>query len=314
MVRDTLEPPSQALSMRGEDLAVLGNGNAHGACSLLHAAGLGYGASIALDLPVAVRLLDSPSKRDLDDPDELLDQVLAAWTAAGHELPEGKPAEAFHWAVASKIPPRQGLKSSAAIAVAALRALADATSTDLETAEIVTMAAQAQIDAGVSLTGSIDDAWACAANGWKLIDPQAESIQEGVLLESPGPLPDDWYVLLVCRGDRERKPELEDFVPHAGAFQQALSALQEGRELVALTWNGRAMLSVLGDMLGRKLTNDALLNGARAAGITGSGSALVVVAPKVSKPTCERLKRFFESRNDGTTVIVTSFLSGLEEE
>ena len=256
MVRDTLEPPSQALSMRGEDLAVLGNGNAHGACSLLHAAGLGYGASIALDLPVAVRLLDSPSKRDLDDPDELLDQVLAAWTAAGHELPEGKPAEAFHWAVASKIPPRQGLKSSAAIAVAALRALADATSTDLETAEIVAMAAQAQIDAGVSLTGSIDDAWACAANGWKLIDPQAESIQEGVLLESPGPQPDDWYVLLVCRGDRERKPELEDFVPHAGAFQQALSALQEGRELVALTWNGRAMLSVLGDMLGRKLTND----------------------------------------------------------
>ena len=92
MVRDTLEPPSQALSMRGEDLAVLGNGNVHGACSLLHAAGLGYGASIALDLPVAVRLLDSPSKRDLDDPDELLDQVLAAWTAAGHELPKGKPA------------------------------------------------------------------------------------------------------------------------------------------------------------------------------------------------------------------------------
>ena len=213
MVRDTLEPPSQALSMRGEDLAVLGNGNAHGACSLLHAAGLGYGASIALDLPVAVRLLDSPSKRDLDDPDGLLDQVLAAWTTAGHELPEGKAAEAFHWAVASKIPPRQGLKSSAAIAVAALRALADATSTDLETAEIVAMAAQAQIDAGVSLTGSIDDAWACAANGWKLIDPQAESIQEGVLLESPGPQPEDWYVLLVCRGDRERKPELEDFVP-----------------------------------------------------------------------------------------------------
>ena len=177
-MRDTLEPPSQALSMRGENLAVLGNGKAHGACSLLHAAGLGYGASIALDLPVAVRLLDSPSKRNLDDPDELLDQVLAAWTAAGHELPEGKSSEAFHWAVASKIPARQGLKSSAAIAVAALRALADATSTDLETAEIVAMAAQAQIDAGVSLTGSIDDAWACAVSGWKLIDPQAESIQE----------------------------------------------------------------------------------------------------------------------------------------
>lgn len=300
--------------MRGEDLAVLGNGNAHGACSLLHAAGLGYGASIALDLPVAVRLLDSPSKRTLDDPDRLLDQVLAAWTAAGHDLPNGKLSESLHWAVASKIPPRQGLKSSAATAVAALRALADATSIELETAEIVAMAAQAQIDAGVSLTGSIDDAWACAAPGWKLIDPQAESIQEGVLLESPGPQAEDWYVLLVCRGDRERKPALEDFVPHSGAFQQALSALQEGRELVALTWNGRAMLSVLGDMVGRKLTNDALLNGARAAGITGSGTALVVIAPKVSKPTCDRLKRFFESRGNGTIVIETSFINSPEEE
>ena len=68
--------PSRASSLRGDDLAVLGNGKAHGACSLLHAAGLGYGASMALDLPVAVRLLDSPSKRALDDPDGLLDGVL----------------------------------------------------------------------------------------------------------------------------------------------------------------------------------------------------------------------------------------------
>jgi shikimate kinase len=103
---------------------------------------------------------------------------------------------------------------------------------------------------------------------------------------------------------------LEDFVPHQDAFQQALSALQEGRELVALTWNGRAMLGVLGDVTGRKITNDSLLNGARAAGISGSGTALVVVAPKVSKPTCERLKNFFETRVKGVTVIEASFLNG----
>jgi shikimate kinase len=39
-------------------MAVLGVGTANGSCSLLHAAGLGYGASLALDLPVKVRLLD----------------------------------------------------------------------------------------------------------------------------------------------------------------------------------------------------------------------------------------------------------------
>ena len=304
-----LASPSRALFQRGEDLAVLGSGKAHGACSLLHAAALGYGASVALDLPIAVRLLDAPSKRKLEDPDGLLNSVVAAWSGAGHPLPEGHSAESLHWAVASKTPPRQGLKSSAATAVAAIRALADAPSTEIDDAQTVGIAARAQIDAGVSLTGSVDDAWACATTGWKLIDPQAESVEEGVLLESPGPSSEDWYVLLICRGDRDRKPEFEDFPPHAGAFQQALSALQEGRELVALTWNGRGMIGVLGDLVGRKLTNDALMNGARAAGISGSGTALVIVAPKVSTPTCERLKKFFDTRVDGITVIETSFLS-----
>tara|TARA_B100001559_G_scaffold23762_2_gene19058 strand:+ start:1982 stop:2791 length:810 start_codon:yes stop_codon:yes gene_type:complete len=264
---------------------------------------------MALDLPVAVRLLDAPSKRELDDPDGLLNGVLEAWVESGNALPEGKTLEDLHWAVASKIPPRQGLKSSAATSIAALRALCAATSTDLSDAEIVGLSVQAQIKAGVTLTGSVDDAWACATPGWKLIDPQAESIEEGVLLESSGPNSDDWYVLVICRGDRTQKPEIEDFVPHQNAFQKALGALQEGRELVALTWNGRAMLGVLGDVHGRKITNDSLLNGARAAGISGSGSALVVVAPKVSKPTCERLKQFFETRVKGVTVVETSFLN-----
>ena len=60
-------------------MAVLGSGNSNGGCSLLHAAGIGYGASLALDLPVRVRLLDKESKRALDDPDGLLEQVLVAW-------------------------------------------------------------------------------------------------------------------------------------------------------------------------------------------------------------------------------------------
>ena len=70
------------------------------------------------------------------------------------------------------------------------------------------------------------------------------------------------------------------------------------------------MLGVLGDVTGRQITNDSLLNGARAAGISGSGTALVVVTPKVSKPTCERLKNFFETRVKDVTVIETSFLNG----
>ena len=71
---------------------------------LLHAAGTGYGSSIALDLPVAVRLLDKPSKRELKDPDGLLDAVLGVWTENGYDLPNELKPEELHWAIASKIP------------------------------------------------------------------------------------------------------------------------------------------------------------------------------------------------------------------
>ena len=89
-------------------MAVLGQGTAHGACSLLHAAGTGYGASMALDLPILVRVLDKKSKRDVHDDDGLLPHIVAAWMAAGHELPIEQ--ENLHWAVQSKIPAREGLK------------------------------------------------------------------------------------------------------------------------------------------------------------------------------------------------------------
>ena len=276
-------------------MVVLGTGTANGACSLLHAAGVGYGASLTLDLPVKVRLMDKASKKVLDDPDSLLDSVLTIWKNA--ELPLPKSDE-LHWTVRTKIPPRQGLKSSAAIAIAALRALCEATETVLEEHQLVDLAAAIQLDAGVSLTGSIDDAWAAAGSGWKLIDINAESAESGIILEGDGPPADEWRVFIITRGERVEKPTLEDFSFHQQSFSQALSALQEGGELVALTWNGRGMSGVLNDTLGRRLTNDAFVNGARSAGISGSGPAIVIFAPTISKPICDRLSTWYERYPD----------------
>lgn len=179
-------------------MGVLGKGSAHGACSLLHAAPLGYGASIALDLPITVRLLDRPSKREVNDPDGLLNAVLDVWIEGEHSLPESYEKEDLHWGVNSKIPIKQGLKSSAATSIGALRALCDATETQLEPADLVALSAQAQLKAGVSLTGSIDDAWACSTQGWKLVDIQVP-VAEGVLLTGEGPKSDEWTVLQIGR-------------------------------------------------------------------------------------------------------------------
>lgn len=286
-------------------MAVLGQGSAHGACSLLHAAGTGYGASIALDLPILVRVLDRKSKREVHDNDGLLPHIVAAWMAAGHELPIEQ--ESLHWAVQSKIPAREGLKSSSALCVAAVRALCDSTDTALELHELVAIAVDAQLRAEITLTGSIDDTWACATGGWKLINANEADVAQGVLLEGDGPAREDWMVLLVSRGPRETRPALEDFLPHQQQFIQALNAIQDGNELVALTLNGRGVIGATKDHRARILANDALVNGARAAGVSGSGTAIVIVIPIQLEGVIKRIKSWYEQKHPEFNIIETRF-------
>ena len=287
-------------------MATIGTGRANGSGSLLHAAGIGYGASLALDLKVIVRLLDSPGRKEIDDPDELFPAIIEAWTNSGYKLPAGD----IHWSVNSKIPPRQGLKSSSAICVAAIKALCEATDTELEDHQIVDIATIAQLSSGVSLTGSIDDSWAAISGGWKLIDINAESASSGIIMEASGPVSEDWRVFIVLRGEREQRPELDSFSFHRQAFSQAVSALQEGQELVALTWNGRGVIGAVNDGRGRILTNDAFVNGARAAGISGSGSAIVIFAPSISEPICNRILSWY-GKFDDLEIIETSIINSI---
>ncbi len=290
-------------------MAVIGTGQAHGACSLLHAAGTGYGASIALDLPIIVKALDRPSKRQLEDSDGVLPAVVEAWVSNGLALPEGLEANDIHWAVASKIPQNRGLKSSAALSVAGIKALCEATNTDLSDFEIVSLSSQAQMNAGVSITGSIDDSWACLTKGWRLINANAEDIESGVVMSGPGPNPDDWIVLIAARDERKARPELENFAPLFKEFEKALIALQQGELLNCLTINGRAVCSVTNDLQGRKIANDAFINGARASGVTGSGPAVVIIIPSLVRSSAERIKSALSRLMSSDQIIETKFLS-----
>ena len=185
------------------------------------------------------------------------------------------------------------MKSSAAISIAAIKALCEATNSKLSDAEIVELSSQAQIRAGVSITGSIDDAWACLTKGWKLIDANAENVSDGVVMSGSGLNPDDWIVL-IAREPRTSRPSLEDFGPMFQEFEKALIALQQGELLNCLTINGRAICSVTNDIIGRKIANDAFINGARASGMTGSGPAVVIIIPSLVSSSVERIKSTLE--------------------
>ena len=80
-------------------------------------------------------------------------------------------------------------------------------------------------------------------NRWLEVDQcQRTDVAQGVLIQGDGPNRDEWKVLLVSRGPREIRPALEDFLPHQQHFVQALNAIQDGNELVALTLNGRGVI------------------------------------------------------------------------
>ncbi len=290
-------------------MVVLGKGKAHGACSLLHAAALGLGASMALDLNTVAMVRDDAPKTPPKDPDGLLAAVVEAWLGAGNIL----PAEQVYWTIRSRVPSGQGLKSSAAVAVAALRALAESTGKNLAITELIDLAGTAQLASGVSITGSKDDAWAAATEGWKVIDPNVPAA-EGVLLEGNGPVANDWTVILLLRGSRSEPPDAEAFLWHQQGFQRALTALESGEELVALTANGRSMAGVLDDTVGRRISNEAMMFGARAAGISGSGPAIAIFIPSISTPTIEKLQNHYENNGDVEKVIITKVLNPVVED
>ena len=119
-------------------MAVLGQGSAHGACTLLHALGAGYGSSLGLDITTKVRLRDDEPNNMPEDPSKLLEHTVNVWEEAG--LP--RPARYLFWQVRSDVPIGVGLKSSAALSVAAIRALMEATEVELEDSDIVDLSSR----------------------------------------------------------------------------------------------------------------------------------------------------------------------------
>ncbi|MDP6741965.1 MAG: hypothetical protein QF807_04945 [Candidatus Thalassarchaeaceae archaeon] len=278
-------------------MALIGEGEGHGGFTLLHALGAGYGCSVGIDLSTKVRLRDNEPKKSADDPSGVLEAVVEAWVAAGLE----KPAEELFWQVRSTVPIGQGLKSSAALSVAAIKALCEAGEVELTNAQIVDISANAQMASGVSMTGSVDDAWAAIEPGWKIVNPNLPAA-EGILMEGEFPSPDDWKVLIVMRGNRELLPDAQRFAQVAPQFEKAIVAMEQGALGVALTENGRATSNALGDGRGRRLANDLLVWGARSAGISGSGPAIAALVPSFNESVLRRIEQLAEQRGHDTIV------------
>ena len=285
-------------------MAVLGRGEGHGGISILHALGAGYGAAVSISLSTRVQLRDSPVKKEPKDTHGLISAVTEKWTDAGHALPD---SEELHWAVRSEIPIGRGLKSSAALAVACIRALCDATESKLENHQIVDIAADAQLACGCSFTGSVDDSWAAVEPGWKVVDPNVPAA-EGVLMEGLIEESENWTILILDRGPRIIEPNPDQFQMYASQFQQAITAVEQEKIFNAMIQNGRAVAAALGDALGRKACGDMSILGCRVSTISGSGPVIALILPTAQESSIRRVKQTIEPRD--WELIETTFRTG----
>ena len=213
-------------------MTVFGTGRANGGISILHAAGLGKGCSVGLQLETQVSLVEGPAFAPQDE-HRVLDSVLAVWGEFGYPTPDGTG-----WRVETEVPVGQGLKSSAALACAAARALNEASWTGLSDPQIVDIAVAAQRRSGCTLTGSMDDAWAAISPGWKLVDPEQAS-HDSILLE--GDIETGLSVLIALRGPRDGRVEPEAFANQSKLFERALASLSSGSIFSAMSANGMAV-------------------------------------------------------------------------
>ncbi|HEV2165581.1 MAG TPA: shikimate kinase [Thermoplasmata archaeon] len=263
-----------------------GIGSAWGAMSFVNAIPTGIGAAAAISLLVRAEVELTPPRGEvgvLQIPGPS-DTPLVR-TSLLEALRSIAPDEAFDvdLRLNSSIPPGRGLKSSSAVPVAILRAVASAAGTALTASEAASFSATVGRAAGVSATGAFDDAAASAMGGIVVADTT-----EHRLLRHDAPAPEWTAVLWVPRETHRPAPEwFEAFRERAGAGRGAADAARLGRYLVALDRNTELVEEVMGYDY-RPLRLELRRQGALAAGVSGLGPTLAAIVPSGSRSKVNR--------------------------
>lgn len=255
-------------------MTMKGIGTSHGAATIVNAIANGKGAAFGLDLrtEATVELTEGEGIDVVMDGLEGESTSLAERCVLG-VLDRVGGGKRYHAEVrtASQIPVSRGLKSSSAAANAIVLATLDALNVELDLVEAMRIGTRAAIDAGVSVTGAFDDACACAMGGVVLTDNRSEEIL------FHGAMPEYLRVLIHVPEFQVRKASLprDRIAAVKGLVDLAFEEARQGEYFRALTLNGMCYSTALG--LDQEVALRALMNGALAAGLTGTGPAMVML-------------------------------------
>ncbi|HVG36407.1 MAG TPA: shikimate kinase [Thermoplasmata archaeon] len=193
-------------------------------------------------------------------------------SAARRLLEQSGSGRGLAISVDSEIPVSRGLKSSSAVANAVVLASARALGAELEPLEMIRIGVDAALDAGVTLTGAFDDACASFFGGIVLTDNHARKILRRDRFSED-------VVAVVHIPDRTiPKAALKrlDFGPIRPEVEAAYRLAERGEYFRAMEANSGAYAAVLG--VSEAPAVRARKAGALAAGISGTGPAIIALA------------------------------------
>ncbi|HEY7588936.1 MAG TPA: shikimate kinase [Thermoplasmata archaeon] len=177
--------------------------------------------------------------------------------------------------VDSEIPISRGLKSSSAVANAVVLASARALGQELAPLEVINTGVEAAIGAGVTITGAFDDACASFFGGVVLTDNKARKIVKVDCFPAG--------LMAVVRIPRRTitKASLagKDFTSVCGKVEDAYRLALRGDYFRALELNSAAYAPLFG--IDETPAVRARAAGAVAAGVSGTGPAIIALAKSV---------------------------------
>ncbi|RLI45890.1 shikimate kinase [Candidatus Bathyarchaeota archaeon] len=247
----------------------------HGAATIVNAIATGKGAAVGVDLwtKARVQLTDKPGIIEANitsDPTEnpVLIEKTVSKVLEHFNLKDKFGAKVDTW---SNIPIARGLKSSSVAANAITLATTAALDKKLDDLTILNLSVDAAIEARVTITGAFDDACASYLGGVVVTDNlERKIVKQFKITEDLAVL---FYVpakkVYTKDSDVQRMKAMASLVKTA--YKQALN----GNYWSALTLNGLIYSSALGH--NPSIAVDALVTGALAAGLSGTGPAVTAI-------------------------------------
>jgi shikimate kinase len=254
----------------GAPARLVGHGRAHGAISVLNATATGVGCSLAIvgGVEATWRWDDGAGMRlDAAGVDDRLARAVMA------RLPKGGPGAVVQ--TRSTFPPSRGLKTSSSAAAALVQAATRSLGYEWKAPAIVEAAVAACRDAGITITGALDDQVAVTRGGCVVVD----TVNGDLVRRIPVP---PWHVAVWV-------PEAH--IPKQAAAAVALGPITAEMEQLAedlvlenlpqtLTDNGRLFARIYaahGLPVRQEPADVALAHGALGAGLSGTGPAVAAL-------------------------------------